>query len=183
MKHITPYADSVPHITHSNSSSIWKIVEFHTSKDQNPQMLVYAGIKFTNFIYTKSTTFPSRAKCQCSDNLGTFSIIIYYTSWIGPAAACYGQNARRGSLSPRCDLMHRFAAGGGAKSRQAQLQILRLLPLLWVPARRGPSQGQACPRGNGGIFQTGMLRNGFWAVDFWYFHQKKGCIFPAFRIQ
>jgi hypothetical protein len=39
---------------------------------------------------------------------------------------CYGQNARRGSLSPRCDLTHRVAAGGGAKSRQAQPQILRL---------------------------------------------------------
>jgi len=66
-----PYADSVPYITYSNSSSLWKIVEFHTSEDQNPQMLVYAGINFINFIYTKLTTFPSRAKCLCSDNLGT----------------------------------------------------------------------------------------------------------------
>jgi len=28
------------------------------------------------------------------------------------------KRARRGSLSPRCDLAHRVAAGGGAKSRQ-----------------------------------------------------------------
>ncbi len=69
----SPNADSVPHITQSNSSFLWKIVEFYTSEDQNPQMLVYPGIKFTNFIYTKSTTFPSSAKCRCSDNLGTFS--------------------------------------------------------------------------------------------------------------
>ena len=68
----SPNADSVPHITHSNSSSLRKIVEFHTSEDQNPQMLVYAGVNFTNFIYTKSTTFPSSAKCRCSDNLETF---------------------------------------------------------------------------------------------------------------
>jgi len=32
--------------------------------------------------------------------------------------------ARRGSLSPRCDLAHRIEAGGGAKSRQARPEII-----------------------------------------------------------
>jgi len=68
----SPNADSVPHNTLSNSSSLRKIVKFYTSEDQNPQISVYAGINFTTFIYTKSATFPSSAKCRCSDNLETF---------------------------------------------------------------------------------------------------------------
>jgi len=35
---------------------------------------------------------------------------------------------RRGSLSPRCDLTHRVAAGGGAKSRQVTFAFLNEHP-------------------------------------------------------
>ena len=40
------------------------------------------------------------------------------------------KDARPGSLSLRCDLTHRVAAGGGAKSRQAQLPRHKLYPAL-----------------------------------------------------
>jgi len=59
--------------------------------------------------------------------------------------------------------------------------------------KAGSLAGASLPPWKRGYFQTEIFQNGLWAGDLsspcgrgrdlLYFHQKKGCIFPAFRIQ
>ncbi len=144
----SPNAGSVPRIIYSNSPSLQKIVEFHTSEDQNPQMLVYAGINLINFIYTKSTTFPSRAKCRCSDNLETF----------------FNYNLLR--------LMNRPSRSVFWAKRPPWLTW-------WSQVATGTTADFAIVT----YFSAWNASKCLLTCQFTLFSPKKGCIFPAFRIQ
>lgn len=138
----SPNTDSVPHITHSDSSSLRKIVKFHTSEDQNPQISVYPGINFTDFIYTKSTTFRSSAKCRCSDNLETF----------------FNYNLLR--------LMNRLSR-----------IVLWAKSPPWLAWRSQFATGTTADFAIVTYFSAWNASKWLWAVNLWYFHQKKVAYF------
>ena len=166
----TPYAlsNSVPRITHNNSSTIWNYKN-SASNDQNltntrPFFAQDKGGPCTDknpiLIFLPYYPLSRQGKYYYSDNSGTF--LSFFTCNL----LCFINRPDRNTLWAKCVTADFAIVTPALGSRKA-----------------GSLAGASLPPWKRGYFQAELFRNCFGGVDLWYFHQKKGCIFPGFQVQ